>query len=721
MTSRSPVGAQRYDVKAEDDKLISEAREWLEVITGSSLGDDFGLGLKDGMILCQLINVIHPGIVRKIESSKMPFKQMENVSNFLKACRVVGVNEYELFETVDLFELKDLGLVVRCIFALGRAVQKNYPDFQGPALGVKESKPNPRHFSQQQLDSGKHAVSQLTLGSSKTMDRTIITDDVSITFGAVAGERASEQGAVSPVVKAAAIDATMETIVILNRQDSVNSLTDSVDLAVEKQELGEPNPSPTRKDSMNSLASSVDLEAENTSSNNNEASSPTAMIPVPVALQDSQASKVNTFVPPAIDTAAPVLKTFSRPSSRECAKQSPIQIKTRGGGYGLDADLAKRAMERYDSDAEEEAQVWIEQILQKEFPTNFADSLKDGVLLCQLMNALQPQSIPKIQHSKMPFKQMENISMFLRQCRVLGVLEFDLFETVDLYEQKDLGVVVRCLHSLGRAVQKNLPNFDGPKLGVKNSKPKDSHIQDSQASKVNTFVPPAIDTAAPVLKTFSRPSSRECAKQSPIQIKTRGGGYGLDADLAKRAMERYDSDAEEEAQVWIEQILQKEFPTNFADSLKDGVLLCQLMNALQPQSIPKIQHSKMPFKQMENISMFLRQCRVLGVLEFDLFETVDLYEQKDLGVVVRCLHSLGRAVQKNLPNFDGPKLGVKESTANEREFSHEQVLEAKKAVSKWSMGSSSTMPRSEIRNDASVTYGVIVESKLVDSSTIPSN
>lgn len=41
--------------------------------------------------------------------------QMENISNFLKACRAVGVAEYSLFETVDLYEGKDLGLVVRCL------------------------------------------------------------------------------------------------------------------------------------------------------------------------------------------------------------------------------------------------------------------------------------------------------------------------------------------------------------------------------------------------------------------------------------------------------------------------------------------------------------------------------------------------------------------------------------------------------------------------------
>jgi hypothetical protein len=36
----------------------------------------------------------------------MPFKQMENISCFLRSCRSLGVEEYEVFETVDLFEEK---------------------------------------------------------------------------------------------------------------------------------------------------------------------------------------------------------------------------------------------------------------------------------------------------------------------------------------------------------------------------------------------------------------------------------------------------------------------------------------------------------------------------------------------------------------------------------------------------------------------------------------
>ena len=45
--------------------------------------------------------------------------------------------------------------------------------------------------------------------------------------------------------------------------------------------------------------------------------------------------------------------------------------------------------------------------------------LRSGVVLCTLLNALKPNSI-KISTSTMPFKQMEQISLFLRGIRLCG-------------------------------------------------------------------------------------------------------------------------------------------------------------------------------------------------------------------------------------------------------------------------------------------------------------
>lgn len=62
---------------------------------------------------------------------------------------------------------------------------------------------------------------------------------------------------------------------------------------------------------------------------------------------------------------------------------------------------------------EKEAQEWIESILGKKFPPGetFEDVLKDGQVLCALMNKISPGSVPKINSSGGQFKMMENINM----------------------------------------------------------------------------------------------------------------------------------------------------------------------------------------------------------------------------------------------------------------------------------------------------------------------
>lgn len=108
--SEKAISSSVYSVELE-----AQAQAWIEAVTGEPFTGEFGEELRDGKRLCALMNAVMPGSIRRVNSSAIPFKKMENISNFIKACRVVGVPEYSLFETVDLFELKDLGLVVNCL------------------------------------------------------------------------------------------------------------------------------------------------------------------------------------------------------------------------------------------------------------------------------------------------------------------------------------------------------------------------------------------------------------------------------------------------------------------------------------------------------------------------------------------------------------------------------------------------------------------------------
>uniref|UniRef100_A0A7S3V0S6 Calponin-homology (CH) domain-containing protein n=1 Tax=Aplanochytrium stocchinoi TaxID=215587 RepID=A0A7S3V0S6_9STRA len=136
--------------------------------------------------------------------------------------------------------------------------------------------------------------------------------------------------------------------------------------------------------------------------------------------------------------------------------------------------------------------------------------------------------------------------------------------------------------------------------------------------------------------------------------------FGLDAEIAERRNANYPHEEEKQAQAWIETILGVQFDKEFGEYLQNGVVLCHLMNTVQPGKIKKIYEGTMPFKLRENISAFVRGCREMGVPEGDLFTTEALFEQKDIATVVLGLFAFSRAIQTNKSiNFKGPILGAK--------------------------------------------------------------
>lgn len=118
---------------------------------------------------------------------------------------------------------------------------------------------------------------------------------------------------------------------------------------------------------------------------------------------------------------------------------------------------------------------------------------------------------------------------------------------------------------------------------------------------------------------------------------------------------------------FIETTLQEKFPTTpsttLQEKLKSGVILCKLVNAIEPGTIPRISIRPLPFLQMENISNFLQASQKLGIPSSDLFQTVDLFEGKDMNQVMICVLSLARVVNgkpftANFKRRNSPKEGI---------------------------------------------------------------
>jgi hypothetical protein len=162
----------------------------------------------------------------------------------------------------------------------------------------------------------------------------------------------------------------------------------------------------------------------------------------------------------------------------------------------------------------------------------------------------------------------------------------------------------------------------------------------------------------------------------------------LDQDLAKKRSEQYDNDNEKEVRGWISTILGEELPTDqsFQEILKNGVILCKLANKIEPGIIRKINTSKMPFMQMENISAYLNALKKFGVPAHETFQTIDLYENKNMLQVLNSFFALSRTLNDKGGYDNIPLIGPKLAKSRECSFTEEQLREGLFIAGKYSQG-----------------------------------
>jgi len=166
---------------------------------------------------------------------------------------------------------------------------------------------------------------------------------------------------------------------------------------------------------------------------------------------------------------------------------------------------------------------------------------------------------------------------------------------------------------------------------------------------------------------------------------------GLSADIQKKLEAKYNLDQEKQCRAWIEEVLgeplsdQEVGMHNFASCLKDGQVLCRLLNTLNGETlIKKINPQKMAFKQMENIEQFIKGCKVFGLKDGDIFQTADLYEVQNMSQVIGTLYSVS-SYATSLRGYAGPSIGTKIAEKNEREFD-EETLKAGMSIVGGQMG-----------------------------------
>ncbi|NXT18827.1 CNN2 protein, partial [Syrrhaptes paradoxus] len=137
--------AQKYDPQKE-----AELRTWIESVTGQQIGPDFQRGLKDGVILCELMNKLQPNSVRKINRSAQNWHQVGGGS---PACALTQVQ-------VSLLALA------------GMAKTKGLQS--GVDIGVKYSEKQQRNFDEAKMKAGQCVIG-LQMGTNKCASQSGMT------------------------------------------------------------------------------------------------------------------------------------------------------------------------------------------------------------------------------------------------------------------------------------------------------------------------------------------------------------------------------------------------------------------------------------------------------------------------------------------------------------------------------------------------------------------
>lgn len=111
--------------------------EWISAVTEdeSIKKEPFEQVLKNGVVICQLMNKLSPGSVKKIQKKGTKFTFMENIQAFQAASKKYGLPEEEIFMPTDLVEARNIPAVINSLAALARVAQD--VGYQGPVMGPK--------------------------------------------------------------------------------------------------------------------------------------------------------------------------------------------------------------------------------------------------------------------------------------------------------------------------------------------------------------------------------------------------------------------------------------------------------------------------------------------------------------------------------------------------------------------------------------------------------
>lgn len=172
-------------------------------------------------------------------------------------------------------------------------------------------------------------------------------------------------------------------------------------------------------------------------------------------------------------------------------------------------------------------------------------------------------------------------------------------------------------------------------------------------------------------------------------------------DTQAKVESSFDPEDAKKVLYWIRAATGQQFPIeesnerykvmeNFYKVLKDGRLLCLLVNAFLPEHMKLDLRSRtfqpasnLAFeaaRERERIELFIQKIQEFGVSELDTFQTDCLYERTNLPKVLACIRAFGIEVESH-PSYTGQRIWPRKSEANPRNFSEDKLRQSQNVIS----------------------------------------
>jgi len=366
--------------------------------------------------------------------------------------------------------------------------------------------------------------------------------------------------------------------------------------------------------------------------------------------------------------------------------------------------MGARIRAKYDPSMEQEAMDWIAELVGTVSPKVIGTEgevmfqwLKNGVYLCHLLNKIKPGTVQTIvEQPRNVLEERQNIQVYLTGCIKLNVPGQDMFTIGDLHSCSSISAVLQNIYALGRQAQVT-PGYRGPTLGVSYSvtagelerreqkkaaerdrratlqrqksdqeimrrneledQERDAKITEIEGSK-NRSLTRQLSKGRISLKQFRTLSDQnlkeiQTLKDSKDELEVKVT-YGMDLEIKNARKAKYDTEREDKVMDWIEGVT-GEHMSSFYDDLKDGQILCKLVNCFRPNMIKRINTRDTPLSHRDNIQMYLSCLQRMGISTNDLFTVNDFYEQQDMIAFLKHFFTVSRRVEQ-LRLIPGPFL-----------------------------------------------------------------